>query len=96
MGRSACDWKSFWDISTPEETARILAGWYGPFAVKVAVDCALAASGDGREEDYRFWYAVFARLCAEQKGPKGPPPRRAGGRIGMGAIPASLPKGRAT
>ena len=79
MARSACDWKSFWDISTPEETARILAGWYGPLAAKLAVDCELAASGDDREEDYRFWYAVFARLCAEPEGQESPlPGARAG------------------
>lgn len=68
MGQAAFDWKSFWDITTPEDTARILAGWYGPLAARLAVECALAASGDGRDEDYRFWYAVFARLRAKEDG----------------------------
>jgi hypothetical protein len=32
MGKSAFDWKSFWDITIPEDTARTLAGRYGPQA----------------------------------------------------------------
>ena len=72
MGQNAFDWESFWDITTPEDTARTLAEWYGPFAAWHAAECALAASGGDRDEDYRFWYAVFARLRAEAEGPDSP------------------------
>lgn len=68
MEQSAFDWESFWDITTPEDTALILAEWYGPLAAWHAATCALAASGGDRDEDYRFWYAVFARLRAEVDG----------------------------
>jgi hypothetical protein len=51
-----------WDIATPERAARALVEFYGPDATLAAAHCGLAAYGDDRHDDYRFWYAVFARL----------------------------------
>ncbi len=62
MAQDAFNWKSFWDIATPEEAARILTGWFGMMAAQLAVDCALAAGSDQREDDRRFWLAVLDSL----------------------------------
>jgi hypothetical protein len=72
MGQAVFDWESFWDITTPEDAARILFDWYGARAARIAAECGLAAHGDDREEDYRFWYAVFARLRADETDLPGP------------------------
>ena len=62
MAQDAFNWKSFWDIATPEEAARILTEWFGMMAAQLAVDCALAAGGDQRDDDRRFWLAVLDSL----------------------------------
>lgn len=36
---------------------------YGKSASVMVAWCALAARMDGRDEDYRFWFDVFKRLC---------------------------------
>lgn len=69
MGEDFFDWTSFWDLASPEQAARTLAGLYGPDAARAAADCALAAADDDRDEDYRFWLAVFARLRAAEQRP---------------------------
>ena len=35
---------------------------YGAHAAEAAASCAEAAQADDRDEDYRFWTAVVARL----------------------------------
>ena len=55
-------WQSFWDLASPEHGAKQLEELYGPGAAKAASECAAAAREDDRDEDYRFWTAVFARL----------------------------------
>jgi hypothetical protein len=64
MGQDSFDWDSFWDIATPEQAAWACVELYGPDAALAAAHCGLAAYGDDRDDDYRFWYAVFARLRA--------------------------------
>lgn len=62
MAQDAFNWKSFWEIATPEEAARILTDWFGIMAAQLAVDCALAAGSDQRDDDRRFWLAVLDSL----------------------------------
>ena len=62
MAQDAFNWKSFWEIATPEEAARILTEWFGIMAAQLAVDCALAAGNDQRDDDRRFWLAVLDSL----------------------------------
>jgi hypothetical protein len=69
MAQDSLDWNSFWDIATPERAARTLVELHGPDAALAAAHCGLAAYGDGRDHDYRFWYAVFARLRAAEPRP---------------------------
>lgn len=53
------DWKSFWDISTPDRAAAEATLIYGPKAALAVVQCSLGAKADGRDEDHRFWLAVL-------------------------------------
>lgn len=53
------NWKSFWDISTPERAATEAARIYGENAGLAVMQCSLGAKADGRDDDYRFWIAVF-------------------------------------
>lgn len=54
----ASDWRSFWDLATPEDTARIFIDLYGEGAMQAVEDCIRTAIEDGRNEDCRFWRAV--------------------------------------
>ncbi len=56
------NWRSFWDLFSPEEAARVLIVFHGSNAALAAAHCGLSAHGDGRNEDYRFWVAVFYKL----------------------------------
>lgn len=58
--------ESWWDLGTPEWAAALVVEVYGDRAVFSAAECALAATADGRDEDYRFWIAVFECLKARQ------------------------------
>lgn len=60
------DWSSFWDIASPEAAARKLVELYGEKASVSAASCAVSAYTDGRDEDYRYWKAVFYELQASQ------------------------------
>ena len=57
-------WSSFWDLATPEQAARMLSRLCGPDAALAAAYSGMAARADDRDDDYRFWLAVFARLRA--------------------------------
>lgn len=56
------DWKSFWDIASPQHAASVMAHNYGSAARQAALHCAVAAEADGRAEDSRFWRAVAQAL----------------------------------
>jgi hypothetical protein len=55
-------WRSFWDLATPEQGAAAVLQMYGDAAAEAASHCASAAFDDNREDDYRFWTAVLARV----------------------------------
>lgn len=60
-------WRSFWDITDPEETARVLIEWYGVAAADAAANCATMALADRREADHRFWLAVADSISARNR-----------------------------
>ena len=60
----APDWRSFWDLATPEETAQVFVDLYGKGARQAVEECIRSAADDGRYEDRRFWRAVTAILDA--------------------------------
>lgn len=63
MEDCCANWTSFWDLTSPQEAAEWLINRYGAgAATTAAAHCALAAYGDERDEDYRFWKTVFGRL----------------------------------
>ena len=62
------DWHSFWDVANPRQAATALAELYGEAATAAAAECAAAARSDDRDDDYRFWIAVQARLQAARRG----------------------------
>lgn len=53
------EWESFWDIATPERAATEVTRIYGDKAALAIAQCSLGAKADGRDDDYRFWAAVF-------------------------------------
>lgn len=61
------EWQTFWDLADPQRAATILAELYGDAAATAAADCAATARTDERDDDYRFWIAVQARLQAAQR-----------------------------
>lgn len=62
------NWHSFWDIANPRQGAKALIEMYGDAATAAAAKCVADALSDERDDDYRFWVAVLARLrAAEQK-----------------------------
>ncbi len=74
MAQDAFNWKSFWEIATPEEAARILTEWFGMMAAQLAVDCALAAGNDQRDDDRRYWLAVLDSLTGSTQRRSTAPP----------------------
>jgi hypothetical protein len=69
MGECSAVWESFWDLASPQEAVQFLRELYGENAIKFSAECALAAIGDGRTEDYGFWLAVFSDLRAAGEKP---------------------------
>lgn len=53
---------SFWDIASPRQGATALRQMFGDEAAAAAQSCAKAAQADKRDDDYRYWIAVLARL----------------------------------
>ncbi|MCG8593415.1 MAG: hypothetical protein MI785_03460 [Kiloniellales bacterium] len=60
------EWDSFWDLATPEQGAIAIMELCGSGAASAAADCAAVAYKDHRDEDYRFWTAVLARVRAAE------------------------------
>ena len=60
------EWDSFWDLATPEQGAAAIMELCGAGAASAAADCAAVAYKDHRDEDYRFWTAVLARVRAAE------------------------------
>lgn len=58
MDFDSVDWKSFWDLVTPEQAADVLVELYGKGAARAAADSRAAAQADGREDDVWFWDAA--------------------------------------
>lgn len=62
------DWHhSFWDLANPRQGAKALTEMYGDAAAAAAAKCAVDARSDDRDDDFRFWIAVLARLQAAQQ-----------------------------
>lgn len=66
MERQLSDWRSFWDVATPQEGASAIIEIYGPAAADAVLSCAAAALDDNRHEDYQFWTAVLACVQAKE------------------------------
>lgn len=62
MNLDALDWKSFWDLATPEKAAALMRELYGAGADGAAADAAADALADNRDEDARFWVATRAAV----------------------------------
>lgn len=90
MTEESFDWESFWDLITPEDAANILNEWYGAGAADAAFGSAATALADKRNDDYRFWCAVFARLHGAVPSPAAGcvAQNRSGPRVGI-AQPAT-------
>lgn len=56
------NWPSLRDLANPRRGARALTEMYGDAAAAAAASCAAAARADGRDDDYRYWIDVRARL----------------------------------
>jgi hypothetical protein len=73
MASELPEWCSFWDLASSERGAATMMELYGELAAAAAADCANAAHADDRDEDYRFWTAVLARVrAAERQGRETP------------------------
>jgi hypothetical protein len=59
MTQQLSNWRSFWDVATPQQGATAMIEIYGPAAAEAAHSCASAALNDDRDDDYQFWTAVL-------------------------------------
>ncbi len=66
MAGKSFNWKSFFDVATTTEAAKLLDAEYGEGAARAAIEAALLANLDGRPEDQRFWTEVAAKLEPRQ------------------------------
>ena len=63
MGQNSCNWRSYWDLATPDQACGVLLERYGPRRAKrAAVESVRAARLDDRDADRWFWLAVLCRL----------------------------------
>ncbi len=62
MEGDGLDWKSFWDLTSPDKMVPVLLELYGTDADSAVAQCILTASADGRDEDRHFWLAVASCL----------------------------------
>lgn len=63
MTQQIPDWRSFWDIATPQDGATAITEIYGSAGAAAAVrQCVAAARDDDRNEDCQFWTAVLECL----------------------------------
>lgn len=69
MDLGSLNWKSFWDLATPERAAHIMLELYGADAAGEAAACAAAARTDNREADAEFWDATQLVLCRRHPTP---------------------------
>lgn len=53
---------TLWRFASPSEAADAAVGFYGSKASLAAASAAFTARYAGREEDFRFWFAVFSQL----------------------------------
>lgn len=56
---------SVWDTHDADAAVTAARSLYGKNASLAAAWCALAARGDGRTADYRFWFDIFERIRNE-------------------------------
>jgi len=66
MALQSLNWTGFWDLAPPEHVARVLIEFYGVDAALAAAYCGLAADADDRNDDFRYWVAVFRTLRTEE------------------------------
>ena len=60
---------TLWTFASPGAAAHAAVELYGSSAATAAAYCALTARYDGRNPDYRFWFAVFKLLRASDGAP---------------------------
>ena len=64
MTKKDFKWKSFQDLTTATEAAKVLDAMYGDGAAEAAIASALAAAADRRPDDHRFWLEVARCLSS--------------------------------
>ena len=64
MTKKDFKWKSFRDLATATEAAKVLDTLYGDGAAEAAIASALAAAADRRPDDHRFWLEVARCLSS--------------------------------
>lgn len=64
---------TLWHFADPSEAVNAALALYGPKAALAAASAAFTARYAGREDDFRFWFAVFSQLkCCEREGASTP------------------------
>ncbi|WP_292097416.1 hypothetical protein, partial [Mesorhizobium sp.] len=60
---------TLWHFADPSEAVDAALALYGSNAALAAASAAFTARYAGRQDDFRFWFAVFLQLrCCERKG----------------------------
>lgn len=60
------DWRSFWDVATPDQMATAMKEVYGLSAKTACHENVMQAKRDDRQVDYQFWLAVLCSLYGEK------------------------------
>jgi hypothetical protein len=66
LDKFGVDELALWKRAGTEAAAEAAVAIHGPLASLAAAWCAFIARYDGRNDDYRFWFAVFLRLRRSQ------------------------------